>query len=145
MLVVEGNGVPIGFHLDSASPAEVKLADQTLQSVRVRSRTGQHKTRPRLLAADRAYDSHSFRVSLRKRGIKACIPPRRRPKTWRKKRGRPLTADKETYKQRFKVERCFAWMGNYRRLLIRWERHFTVYRGFCFLALALICMDRLLK
>lgn len=145
MLVVDGNGLPIGFHVDSASPAEVKLADQTLQSVRVKSRKGQLKTRPHQLAADRAYDSRAFRVSLRKRGIKVSIPSRRRPKTWRKKRGRPVTADRETYKQRFKVERSFAWMGNYRRLLIRWERHLSVYRGFCFLALALICLDRLLK
>lgn len=145
MLVVDGNGTPIGFHLDSASPAEVKLGDRTLQSVRVPSRTGQLKTRPRQLTADRAYDSRAFRQSLRKRGIQVCIPPRRRPKTWRKKRGRPVTADRETYKQRFKVERSFSWMGNYRRLLIRWERHLSVYSGFCFFALALICLDRLLK
>ena len=145
MLVADGNGLPIGFHLESASPAEVKLAEQTLQTVRVRSREGQIKTRPRQLVADRAYDSHAFRQSLRKRGIKTCIPTRRRPKNWRKKRGRPVTADRETYKQRFKVERCFSWMGNYRRLLIRWEHHLSVYRAFCFFALALICLDRLLK
>jgi uncharacterized protein YfaP (DUF2135 family) len=41
MLVTDGNGVPIGFHLDSASPAEVKLAEQTLQTVRVKSSNGQ--------------------------------------------------------------------------------------------------------
>jgi transposase len=145
MLVVDGNGLPIGFHLDSASPAEVKLAAQTLQTVRVKSRSGQYKTRPCQLAADRAYDSRAFRESLRKRGIKSCIPPRRRPRTWRKKRGRPIAADQETYKQRFKVERSFSWMGNYRRLLIRWEHHLSVYRGFCFFALALICINRLLK
>ena len=145
MLVVDGSGVPIGFHLDSAAPAEVKLADQTLQSVRVRSGNGQFKTRPRQLIADRAYDSRTFRASLRKRGIRVCIPPRRRPKNWRKKRGRPVTANRDSYKQRFKVERSFAWMGKYRRLLIRWERDLSVYSGFCFFALALICLDRLLK
>jgi len=145
MLVADGNGLPIGFHLDSASPAEVKLAGQTLATVRVKSRNGQAKTRPRQLVADRAYDSRAFRQSLRKRGIKACIPPRRRPKNWCKKRGRPVTADRETYKQRFKVERSFAWMGNYRRLLIRWEHHLCVYRGFCLFALALIGFYRLFK
>jgi transposase len=145
MLVTDGNGVPIGFHLDSASPAEVKLAEQTLQTVRVKSRNGQSKTRPRQVVADRAYDSHAFRVSLKKRGIKACIPPRRRPQNWRKKRGRPVRVNREIYKQRFKVERSFGWMGNYRRLLIRWEHHLSVYRGFCFFALALICLSRLLK
>jgi transposase len=145
MLVTDGNGLPIGFHLDSASPAEVKLAQQTLETVHVKARCGQSKTRPRLLVADRAYDSRAFRQCLRKRGIKVCIPPRRRPRNWRKKRGRPVTADRETYKQRFKVERSFSWRGNYRRLLIRWEHHLGVYRGFCFFALALICLDRLLK
>ena len=145
MLVTDGNGIPIGFHLDSAAPAEVKLADQTLETVRVKSRKGQSKTRPHLLVADRAYDSHAFRKSLRQRGIKVCIPPRRRPKNWRKKRGRPVMADRETYKQRFTVERSFSWLGNYRRLLMRWESHLSVYSGFCFLALALICLDRLLK
>ena len=64
MLVADGNGLPIGFHLDSANLDEVKLAAQTLRSVRVRSRSRQLKTRPRCLAADRAYDSHAFRQSL---------------------------------------------------------------------------------
>jgi transposase len=145
MLVTEGNGLPIGFHLESASPAEVKLAHQTLETVRVRTRKKQFRTRPQLLVADRAYDSRTFRKSLRKRGIRVCIPPRRRPKDWRKKRGRPVTADREVYKLRFKVERSSAWMGNYRRLLIRWEHHLNIYRGFCFFALALICINTLLK
>ena len=145
MLVVDGNGIPIGFHLDSAAPAEVKLAEQTLKSVRVKSYKGQVKTRPHLLCADRAYDSRAFRKTLRKRGVKVCVPTRRRPLNWRKKRGRPVTCDREVYKQRFKVERSFSWMGSYRRLLMRWEFHLGVYRGFCFLALALICLDRLLK
>jgi hypothetical protein len=61
MLVTDGNGLPIGFHLDSASPAEVKLTELTLQSVRVQSRKGQIKRRPRKLVADRAYDSCAFR------------------------------------------------------------------------------------
>jgi hypothetical protein len=55
MLVTDGNGIPIGFHLESASPAEVKLANLTLETVRVRTCKRQFKTRPRLLVADRAY------------------------------------------------------------------------------------------
>ena len=46
MLVVDGNGIPIGFHLDSASSAEVKLADQTLATVRVKSRKGTNQNPP---------------------------------------------------------------------------------------------------
>jgi hypothetical protein len=40
------------------------------------------------------------------------------------------------------VERSFAWLGNYRRLLIRWERLFNVSRsGFAF-AIMLLCVRR---
>jgi transposase len=145
MLVTDGNGLPIGFHLDSASPAEITLAAPTLKTVCVRSRKGQVKTRPRQLVADRGYASSDFRRSLQKRGIKVCIPAKKRPAKWRKKHGRPWVTDRETYKQRFSVERSFSWMGNFRRLLIRWEHHLSVYRGFCLFALALICINKLLK
>jgi len=43
------------------------------------------------------------------------------------------------------VERTFAWLGNYRRLLVRWERLLTVYQGFFSFALMLIVINRLLK
>ena len=40
--------------------------------------------------------------------------------------GRPL----RRYKRRWKVERTIAWLGNYRRLLIRWEYYATNFLGF---------------
>jgi len=33
MVVVDGQGVPLGSHLTSASPAEVKLAETTLDAI----------------------------------------------------------------------------------------------------------------
>ncbi len=35
MLVVEGIGLPLGSHLDGAHRAEVRLAEQTLDTIRV--------------------------------------------------------------------------------------------------------------
>ena len=35
MVVVDGTGVPLGNHMDSASPAEVKLAENTLATILV--------------------------------------------------------------------------------------------------------------
>ncbi len=35
MLVFDGNGLPLGFHLDSANRAEARLAEQTLDTIRV--------------------------------------------------------------------------------------------------------------
>jgi hypothetical protein len=70
MLVADGNGLPIGFHLASAGPHEVKLAVPTLETVRVpRQGRGRPKQRPKELVADKAYDSKRFRESLRSKGI----------------------------------------------------------------------------
>jgi transposase len=109
MLVVDGNGLPVGFHLDSANVAEVKLAEQTLDTSRVSRARGR---------------------------------PKRRPASWRAKRGRPVIARKEDYRLRYTVERSFAWLGAYRRLLIRWERLFVVYRSFFTVALLRVCLRR---
>jgi hypothetical protein len=35
MLVVNGYGLPIGLHLDSAQPHEITLANQTMKTIRV--------------------------------------------------------------------------------------------------------------
>jgi transposase len=126
MLVVDGNGLPLGFHLDSASRAEVRLAQQTLDIIKVARPRGRPKQRPEKVVADRGYDSSAFRDALRRRGIRMCIPPKRRPKKWKAKRGRLVVARKEDYRLRDTVERSFAWLGTFRRLRIRWEYSFAV-------------------
>ncbi len=89
MLVVDGNGLPLGFHLDSANRAEVRLAQRTLDTIKVGRPHGRPKQRPQKLVADRGYDRSAFRRQLRRRGIRMCIPAKRRPATWRAKRGHP--------------------------------------------------------
>ena len=54
-------------------------------------------------------------------------------------------APKDDYRLRFTVERSFAWLGNFRRLLIRWERLFSVYRSFFACGLLLLCVRRLVR
>jgi transposase len=58
---------------------------------------------------------------------------RKRPKT---QDGRKL----RRYRKRWKVERTFAWLGNFRRLVVRYERHIAVYRAFFYLACIMIVM-----
>src|SRR6516162_7055968 len=94
MLVVDGTGLPLGFHLELANVAEVKLAARTLAAISVPRARGRPKCRPEKLVADRGYDSSAFRATLRRRGIRMCIPPKRRPTNWRAKRGRPVDARK---------------------------------------------------
>jgi hypothetical protein len=71
-----------------------------------------------------------------------CIPPKRRPAKWKAKRGRPVVARNEDYRERYKVERSFAWLGNFRRLLIRWEHEFSVYRSWFTVAVLVLCLRR---
>jgi transposase len=46
---------------------------------------------------------------------------------------------------RWKVERTFAWLGNYRRLVVRYEWLAHVYWAFVLLAFISICLERILK
>jgi transposase len=142
MLVIDGTDLPLGFHLDSANTAAVKLAEQTLETIRVARPRGRPKQRPEKLVADRGYDSSAFRRALRRRGIGMCIPAKRRPARWRPKRGRPALARREEYRERSTVERSFAWLGNFRRLLVRWEHLSGVYRSFFTVAVLLVCLRR---
>lgn len=41
------------------------------------------------------------------------------------------------------MERTFAWLGNSRRLLIRWERLLTVYRSWFVVALVRLCLQKM--
>ncbi len=138
MAVVDARGLPLGLLVASAQEAEVKLAEQTLATIRVARRRGRPRTRPMSILADKGYDSDRFRERLRRRGIRPCIPYRRgrRPRPGRK----PNLA---AYRQRWHIERTFAWLGSFRRLLVRFEHSATVYRGFLYLAAALICTRRL--
>jgi transposase len=141
MVVADGHGLPIGLYVDSARPHEIQLADATLATVRVPQPRGRPRTRPKELVADKAYDSHAFRRRLRRRGIKPTIPTfeRRQPK-----RGRPVKAG-AGYRQRWKVERCFGWMDNCRRLVVRYERTVEHYYAFCLSAIILWCINLILK
>ena len=64
---------------------------------------------------DKAYDSNSFRKSLRKDGIKPVIPGRSN----RKKR---IRHDKQAYKDRNVIERCYCRLKDFRRIATRYDK-----------------------
>lgn len=141
MRVVDDHGIPLGGLIASAQKAEVQLAEATLDKVRVPRRgRGRPRKRPREVVADRGYDSDKLRLRLRRRGVRPCIPERRgrKPRPGRK-------ADTTAYRHRWKVERAFAWLGNFRRLLVRHERVLSVYHGFFVLACVMIVLNQLLQ
>jgi transposase len=152
MVVVDGQGVPLGGHLGSASPAEVNLLEPTLATIAVpRAGPGRPRRKPERVIADKAYDSDPLRVRLAQRGIELTLAPTAeqvRVVPHRRNRQRPPTQDGRKlrrYRRRWKVERTFAWLGNFRRLVVRWERHLTMYRAFFHLACLLITLSWLRK
>jgi transposase len=67
------------------------------------------------LVADKGYDTNAFRRFLKERGIKTVIPA----KSNRKKR---IRYDKEAYKDRNVVERCFCRLKDWRRIATRYDK-----------------------
>ena len=53
--------------------------------------------------------------------------------------GRPLRRDR----RRWKIERLFAWLQNFRRLVVLYEYHFENFRGMLHLACAVILLRNL--
>lgn len=142
MVVVDGQGVPLGSHLTSASPAEVKLAEVTLQNIAVpRAGRGRPQQRPLRVIADRAYDSDPLRGRLLRRGILLIVPHRKNRRLLALNDGRTL----RRYRKRWKIERTFAWLGNFRRLVVRYDRDLNRYRAFFHIACALITLRFLPK
>lgn len=82
-----------------------------------------------------AYDSNALRERLGRRGIDLIAPdqPRRTtPVQDRRKLRR--------YRRRWIVERTFAWLGNFRRLVVRWDHGLTMYQAFFHVALMMIAL-----
>lgn len=73
MVVSEAHGLPVAFLLEAANTHESQSARDVLVNVRV-----PRQTRIRCLAMDRAFDAIVLRRDLRKRGMKASIPERKR-------------------------------------------------------------------
>ena len=136
MVLADGQGTPLGVHVEAASPAEVKLLEPTLEHLDQVGLDGQ----PERLIADRGYDSNAVRELLEARGIEPIIPARRNNRKATHQDGRKL----RRYKHRWIIERTNAWLQNFRRLAVRYERSVVVFTAMVHLACALICLNRVL-
>ena len=134
MVLVDGRGTPIGLHVDSASPSEMKLALPTIKTIKVAG------GKPKQLIGDKGYDSNKVRADLVKEGIEPIIPARGNNKKATHQDGRKL----RKYRKRWIVERTNAWIQNHRRLVVRYERSADIYTGLVHMACALIVLRRVL-
>jgi transposase len=111
MAFSDGTSVPLALHAASASPHEITLVGPTLASAFL----GEHH--PERLIGDKAYDSDPLDENLAERGIEMIAPHRKNRQKGKTQDGRKL----RRYKRRWKVERLFAWLQNFRRLVVRYE------------------------
>jgi transposase len=94
-------------------------------------------TLPARLIGDKAYDSDRLDRALAERYGIEMIAPHRRVRRKSTQDGRPL----RRYRRRWRVERLFAWLHHFRRLVIRWEYHVENFFGMVRLG----CMQILLR
>jgi transposase len=129
MAVADGSGLPISVHTASASPHEVTLVRQSL----AQSFTDE---RPEHLIGDKAYDSDPLDEELAEQGVEMIAPHRDNRTKAPTQDGRAL----RRYKRRWKVERLFAWLQNYRRLIVRHDYKIENFLGFVHLGCILILL-----
>lgn len=126
--------------MESASPAAVTLLDPTLDTMAVpRHGPGRPRQNPERVIDDRAGDADPRRKRLARRGLALICPHRRNRVKPPRQGGRKL----RRYRRRWHVERTCAWLGNSRRLVVRWERHSLMYQAFCQVACLLITLRQL--
>jgi transposase len=138
VVLADGQGIPLGVCVTSASPNEVTLAEPTLAQVQVpRCGRGRPRMRPQCIIADRGYDSDPLRWRLRRQGMELIVPYG----SWNK-RHKPYADGRKLrrYRRRWKIERTFAWLGNFRRLQVRQDRILSLFEGFCHMACLLITL-----
>ena len=132
MAVTDGNGVPIAVHVASASPHETQLVEATLDSCFA-------PRLPKNILGDLAYDSDPLDKKLQEKyGINLIAPHK-------SNRSKPSTQDGRALRRfcrRWKVERFFAWLQNFRRLVNRWEYKERNFLGMLQIACILILMRR---
>jgi transposase len=129
MGIADGHGLPLALRTASASPAEVKLVPATLEA-RVVAEV------PQRLIGDKAYDSDRLDEQLMREYGTELIAPNKQNRRLPTQDGRPL----RRYVRRWKIERLFAWLFNFRRLVVRYEYHAENFQGLVHLAAAVILL-----
>ena len=114
--------------IESATLHEVKLAESTLLQMVV-------PEPPQSLIGDNAYDSDKLDAELRRYGIELIAPHRSN------RRNTPQDLRRmRRYRRRWKIERLFAWLQNFRRLVVRYERYAENFLGMLYLGCCLILL-----
>jgi transposase len=116
--LADDHSLPLAVSIESASPHESQLVEGVLGHSFL-------ATLPARLIGDKAYDSDRLDRDLAERYGIEMIAPHRGERRTPTQDGRPL----RRYRRRWRVERLFAWLHHFRRLVIRWEYHVENFFG----------------
>lgn len=131
-LLCDANGAPLAISLTGGNRNDITQLLALIDGISpVKGKLGRPRQRPERLLADRGYDFDKYRRELWRRGVK------------------PLIARRETEhgsglgRERWVVERTFAWLHGLRRLRTRYERLPELHQAFLDLGCAVICLRML--
>jgi len=131
-LLVDATGIPLAYTVTGGNRNDVTQLIPLLDRVpAVKGRVGRPRQRPDQLVADRGYDHDKYRRQLRHRGITPLIARRKT------KHGSGLGS------VRWAVERTFAWLHHFKRLLVRYDRKHEIHEAFLAIGCCLVCHRRL--
>ncbi|MGI5254081.1 IS5 family transposase [Actinacidiphila glaucinigra] len=131
-LIVDRRGTPLAVSATGGNRHDVTQLIPLLDAIpRIRGLRGRPRSKPKRLFADRGYDYDKYRRLLWQRGIKPLIA----------RRG--VAHGSGLGKTRWVVERTFAWLHQFKRLRIRYERRADLHQGLLELACSIICLRRL--
>jgi transposase len=131
-LLVDATGIPLAWTLTGGNRNDITQLIPLVDRVPpVRGRVGRPRRRPDRVTADRAYDHRPQRRELRKRGIASEIARRQ------------TEHGSGVGRYRWVVERTFAWLHPFKRLLVRYDRHHDIHEAFLAIGCCLVCYRRL--
>lgn len=127
-IVTDAQGIPLNAILTPANDHDVTQLIPLVDGIPpIAGKVGRPQRRPKILQGDRAYDSNAHRAALKERGIIPVIARRRT------EHGSGLGVT------RWVVERTNAWLHQFRRLRVRFERRADIHEAFLKLGCCLIC------
>jgi transposase len=135
-LLVEGKGVPLSVVITGANVADMRQTADVLDAIVVVR--PDPVDLPQHLCQDKGYDYDASRQQVQERGYTLHIPSKGLDADV------PVKGDPARHPaRRWVVERAHGWLHNFRKVLIRYERHPGNYLGLVQFACALIVARKL--
>lgn len=131
-VITDATGIPLATTLTGANAHDITQLLPLVEAIPpIGGKPGRPRHRPQRVQGDRGYDSQPHRDELRRRGIASNLARRNT------EHGSGLG------KYRWVVERTIAWLHQFRRLRIRYERRDDIHQAFMAIGCALICFNYL--